>query len=86
MSYRTLVQGWIDSFELATSHPDNALNIVKTTIYNYAPQWLDIGTQMDQLVTENERLKAIVNLIDLKNERDDLKQRLDALEKANADA
>jgi len=79
MGYRDLVQEWTDSLNIAARHPDRGIEAVKTTIYHYAPKWLDVGTEMDRLAAENARLRAIVDLIELKNERDRLAAMVPAL-------
>lgn len=88
VSYKELVESWISSFQwLADNPPSDQMvrDALKATIVNYAPKWRDIGKDMDKLVAENERLQAIVNLIDLKQERDGLAKRVIELEQVFID-
>lgn len=48
---------------------------------NYGPQLTDRGIDLDRLYAENERLTAIVNLINITTERDELKAKVAELEK-----
>jgi hypothetical protein len=55
-------------------------DVLTVFLANYGPQLVDRGIDLDRLYAENERLTAIVALVDLKSERDALAQRVKELE------
>ncbi len=55
--------------------------VVLTSLIHYAPRLVEMGIIMDRLAAENEHLRKIVDLIDLKNERDALKLKVAELER-----
>ncbi len=55
-------------------------DVLYVFLANYGPQFVDRGADLDRLYDENERLKAIVNVIEVKAENEALKQRLAELE------
>lgn len=59
---------------------DSNIEAAKVAFINYAPTLVDMGAEMDRLYIENERLRAIVDLIELKEERDRLAKRVAELE------
>ncbi len=75
---------------IAETKAEDCAAILLVTLLNYEPTWLDEAKEMDKIVAENERLKAIVDLIYVKqarlkafkNERDALAARVAELEKA----
>ncbi len=68
-----------DAFDTAKLYAGNKPEVFLPWLVNYREQFADMGRQLDQAMIENERLKAIVSLIDLKKENDALKTRLGAL-------
>lgn len=59
---------------------DENPEVAKVAFINYSPQLIDMGDVADKLSADVERLSAIVNMIDLKNERDRLAKRVEELE------
>jgi uncharacterized protein YwlG (UPF0340 family) len=79
MNEREAMEEMLRSFQRAVDTNQHATVV---HLAYYGPELIDMAIRMDRLQAENERLSAIVNLIELKTENDDLKQRLEALEKA----
>lgn len=91
MSYRERQEQLVKSLreipELAKAKGKDdkfTLDLMLVTLQNYAPQMIDMGIEMDRPYEENERLKKIVDLIELKNENDAMKAKLARLESASA--
>lgn len=76
MSYRERMEDLVRALQFAADRAP----IMTPGIIHYSPQLVDMGIEMDRLYAENERLAAIVNLIELKNERDALAARVAELE------
>lgn len=55
-------------------------DVLKVFMANYGPQLIDRGIDLDRLYDENERLKRIVNLTELKENHDRLAKRVAELE------
>jgi hypothetical protein len=73
MSYRDRMEELTDAIRRSIG---KSPEFAKVTLINYLPQLVDMGVELDRLHAENERLTAIVNLIELKNERDRLAKRV----------
>jgi hypothetical protein len=78
MSYREQMEETVSTLQRAAQMEKNAAII---TIANYGPQLVDMGIHLDRIYAENERLIAIVNLVDLTKERDYLAIRVAELER-----
>jgi hypothetical protein len=81
MSYRERIEELSDAIRDSIG---KSPEVAKVTLINYLPQLIDMGINLDRLLAENERLTAIVNLIELKEDRDRLAKRVSELE-AEAD-
>lgn len=77
MSYHDRMQVLVST--LRTTLGQNP-EVAKVTLINYSPQLIDMGIEFDRLHAENERLKAIVDLVELKQDRDRLAERVAELE------
>ena len=78
MSHRANMEKLVGEFRgfLDTKRYD----VLAVFLANYGPTLIDRGADLDRLYDENERLKAIVNLIEMAQERDALKDRVAELE------
>jgi hypothetical protein len=78
MTYRETMEKFVnearDLIEL------KRFDVLHVFLANYGPQLVDRGIDLDRLYAENERLAAIVNLIELKKDRDQLAERVGELE------
>lgn len=79
MTYRETMEKFVnearDLIEL------RRFDVLHVFLANYGPKLIDYGIALDRLYDENERLTAIVNMMDIVKERDDLKARVSELEK-----
>lgn len=77
MSYRERMEEIVEAMRSAfQTRPDAAI----APLIHYGPQIVDMGIVADKLSADVERLSAIVNLIELKQERDRLAKRVLELE------
>lgn len=81
MSYRAYIEDIVSSLR---NSADLEQCVYKTTLAHYGGRLIDCGNDLDRLYAENERLRTIVDLIELKNERDALSARVRELEDEKA--
>jgi len=78
MSYRETMEKFVN--EARNLIELKRFDVLHVFLANYGPQLIDCGIDLDRLYAENERLTAIVNLIDMAKERAELKSRVGELE------
>lgn len=78
MSYRDTMEKFVN--EARNLIELKRYDVLAVFMANYGPQLIDRGIDLDRLHDENERLTAIVNMMDIVKERDALKQRVAELE------
>lgn len=70
MTYREHIEQIVNRLQNAA---DLEPCVTKTTIAHYGPRLIDFGIDLDRLHAENERLTAIIDLVDMMKERDEMK-------------
>lgn len=82
MSYQEYMEEIVEKLRAAADLPNET---IKPALIHYGQRIIDMGTVADKLSDDVERLSRVVNLIELTNERDELKGKVEALEKKIAE-
>lgn len=69
MSYRQRMEEIVENLRFGI---DMKQDVARTTLAHYGPKLIDMGQASDRLADDVERLRAIVDLVELKAERDAL--------------
>lgn len=78
MTYREIMEKFVN--EMHDLIDLGRLDAFRVFVAHHGPRLIDRGIDLDRLHTENERLTAIVNLIEMAKERDELRDKVAELE------